>query len=50
MKLKIFYLAALVAFSSTALRAADALDEKGFAKEMKTVGKAAKTAATAWRA
>ena len=42
MKLKIFYLAALVAFSSTALRAADALDEKGFAKEMKLVGKAAK--------
>ena len=42
MNSKILCLAALVAFSGTALRAAEALDEKGFQKLMKEVGKAAK--------
>ena len=42
MNTKTLYLAALVAFSSTALRAADALDEKGFQTHMKSVGKVAK--------
>ena len=42
MKIQILCALTLLAFSFTAVRAADALDEKGFQKEMKSVGKVAK--------
>ena len=42
MKIKILYALTLLVFSGTFIRAADTLDEKGFQKLMKEVGKAAK--------